>query len=750
MQCAAAAVVLSTWRRKGMDGAPDLELVTPPSLPSSAPAPRRQTTPEEKMSVLFGGGHSDAVAHQKNVGVEGSRRRARASHIDALALGGSTAAEGVEPRLLPLVHGLCFQIANEHTARMMCDETWAAAVAAVARRAARAHADGAAARVCVLALGSSLPALVAAREGAAVLWVERVERFAECARRLVARNGLGGKVQVHRSKTWGALTLEGQRFDTVITEELSDDLLEDGVLPLARHAATHLLPPLTDASTRRPRFVPARATVYCALLSLRVHQIAHFDLRQFNAFRSNDSVFVDVEHLAATDKYGRQRFQLLSAPHEVFLFDFERPDEIPTSGRTAHLHVAATARGIFNAVVYWYELALDGGGAHSFAPRLDSSARPFWRRARGQCVRFVGYERRLEVGERVHLVATHGEAELKISAPADAAAAAAASLVRWPQVNSLAYHWPMIADEGRNSCFDGALSAAVRRGGAGLHVLDIGSGSGLLAMMAARAGAARVTSLEMVPALAAAARHIVRQNGFSAQVTIIEDKSTDMDEAKLDGKADLLVCEIVDDQLLGEGVLTTVKDARRRLLKPGAQIIPSGAVVYALAIEFRPQPREGLHLDDTALFLYDQALCPRAHSGCKLQHFDPSTYKVLAPPLALFNFDWENAPVESLCDPRKAQHRMTITQDGTLNAFLIYFHLHCDERHTFSSGPDNPNLTAWDQNLRYLPIEVNVKSGTTLLVHAEHDQQMVRVGLPQLKPEWIQSSVGHHEILAPK
>jgi len=59
----------------------------------------------------------------------------------------------------------------------------------------------------------------------------------------------------------------------------------------------------------------------------------------------------------------------------------------------------------------------------------------------------------------------------------------------------------MIADSQRNSAFERALRTAVRasldRTGE-CHVLDIGSGSGLLAMMAARAGATRVTALEMV------------------------------------------------------------------------------------------------------------------------------------------------------------------------------------------------------------------------------------------------------------
>ena len=47
-------------------------------------------------------------------------------------------------------------------------------------------------------------------------------------------------------------------------------------------------------------------------------------------------------------------------------------------------------------------------------------------------------------------------------------------------------------------------------------------------MMAARAGARRVSSLEMVPALAAAARHIVAVNGFGSSIEIIQEKSSEM------------------------------------------------------------------------------------------------------------------------------------------------------------------------------------------------------------------------------
>ena len=64
-------------------------------------------------------------------------------------------------------------------------------------------------------------------------------------------------------------------------------------------------------------------------------------------------------------------------------------------------------------------------------------------------------------------------------------------------------------------------------------------------MMAARAGAEVVHSLEMVPALAAAAKHIVRVNGYADAVTIHGVMSTKLDPMTIGGAFDILVCEIV-------------------------------------------------------------------------------------------------------------------------------------------------------------------------------------------------------------
>ena len=45
------------------------------------------------------------------------------------------------------------------------------------------------------------------------------------------------------------------------------------------------------------------------------------------------------------------------------------------------------------------------------------------------------------------------------------------------------------------------------------------------------------------------------------------------------------VCELVDNELLGEGTLTSIADARRRLLTPTARVVPSGGVLWALPVQ---------------------------------------------------------------------------------------------------------------------------------------------------------------------
>ncbi len=143
------------------------------------------------------------------------------------------------------------------------------------------------------------------------------------------------------------------------------------------------------------------------------------------------------------------------------------------------------------------------------------------------------------------------------------------------------WHFPMMADEPRNRAYADVLA----RLAPGRRVLDIGSGSGLLAMMAARAGAAHVTSCEMQPVIAAVAKAVVANNELSDRIDIWPMKSDQLRVGhELVAPAEVLVTETFASALLSEGVLTTIEDAHRRLLAPDAVVIPRRAAAMGYLV----------------------------------------------------------------------------------------------------------------------------------------------------------------------
>ena len=142
------------------------------------------------------------------------------------------------------------------------------------------------------------------------------------------------------------------------------------------------------------------------------------------------------------------------------------------------------------------------------------------------------------------------------------------------------YHARIMNDPRRCAAWDRALRRAVRPGA---PVLEIGTGAGLLAMMAARAGAGKVTACERNPVMAAIARDIVALNGFGDHIDVIAKNSRDLAlGVDLDRPAELLFCDIFANDMLSWEPLRALADARQ-LLVPGAPVIPAfGAILLAL------------------------------------------------------------------------------------------------------------------------------------------------------------------------
>ncbi|WP_165322601.1 50S ribosomal protein L11 methyltransferase [Rhizorhabdus phycosphaerae] len=143
------------------------------------------------------------------------------------------------------------------------------------------------------------------------------------------------------------------------------------------------------------------------------------------------------------------------------------------------------------------------------------------------------------------------------------------------------WHWGLVRDSKRNQAYEAALRRVV---GPDSLVLDIGAGTGLLSLLALRAGAGRVVACEMNPAVARMAMAIARANGVEDRLTIVPKNSAELILGEdVERPVDVIVSEIVDNMLLGEHTLAVHRDVVPRLLRPGGSVIPAeGRILAAL------------------------------------------------------------------------------------------------------------------------------------------------------------------------
>jgi type I protein arginine methyltransferase len=105
-------------------------------------------------------------------------------------------------------------------------------------------------------------------------------------------------------------------------------------------------------------------------------------------------------------------------------------------------------------------------------------------------------------------------------------------------------------------------------------VMDIGAGTGILSIFAARAGAKHVYAIENAE-IAHFAREIIRKNNLSDKITVLKGK---MEEIELPvPKVDIIISEWMGYCLLYESMLDTVLYARDKYLVEGGKMLPDRA-----------------------------------------------------------------------------------------------------------------------------------------------------------------------------
>ena len=266
-------------------------------------------------------------------------------------------------------------------------------------------------------------------------------------------------------------------------------------------------------------------------------------------------------------------------------------------------------------------------------------------------------------------------------------------------------HRTMICDRVRTEAFRRAIDSVVRPGDI---VLDVGAGSGILSVFAARAGAARVYAVERTSA-AVLAQVLAAANGVSEIVQVIHG---DIMDIELPGRVDVIVSEWLGGFGIDEGMLVPVIAARDRWLKPGGVMIPRLVMAWAALVHDR-------HLGEMVEFLRDNPyglqLADLVEATVN-EIFYSGTFRHLATgdrrsePGRLWTTDAELIPLEQAQAPHCAETLLPVRDHGTANALALWFSAELAPGISLSVGPGDPP-THWGMTTAPLRWPVDLTPG---------------------------------------
>ncbi|XP_060519406.1 protein arginine N-methyltransferase 7 [Cylas formicarius] len=301
----------------------------------------------------------------------------------------------------------------------------------------------------------------------------------------------------------------------------------------------------------------------------------------------------------------------------------------------------------------------------------------------------------------------------------------------------------MLHDTERNEVYEKALKAAIDKmhaAGKKANVLDIGTGTGLLSMMAARHNADTITACEAFKPMSECARKIIKCNGFEGKIMIIPKRSTELtvgESGDLQRKCNILVTEVFDTELIGEGALSTFRHAHLHLLDKDCLVVPTSATIFAQVVECPAardwnKPKDVFNDDLDLLMKTPESVVTCAGSAAvhDVQLSQLSRFNAITSPEPVLRFDWSGRTPF-------VYDRSTITSavsqaDGTAQMVFMWWELQmdADNRHVLSCAPtwarrgqEKPAWRDhWMQAIYYLPREVAVRKGQEINLISCHDE----------------------------
>lgn len=228
----------------------------------------------------------------------------------------------------------------------------------------------------------------------------------------------------------------------------------------------------------------------------------------------------------------------------------------------------------------------------------------------------------------------------------------------------------------RVSAYTSALARAIRPGDV---VVDIGTGTGYFAMVAARLGARKVYAIEGIRQACEIARTTVRDNGLEGVVEVIHGLSTELELPEL---ADVAFGDLRGRLPTFGANVASMADARARLLKPEGRLLPLRDHVLAALVE-----SDELHEHFFGGFRdssFDLAACRKAVTH-EIHDDDKCTVRfeqLVTAPERLFTIEY-GVPT----DVFRGDIELVARRSGVAHAIALWFDAEIDAHAGFSNVP---------------------------------------------------------------
>ena len=336
----------------------------------------------------------------------------------------------------------------------------------------------------------------------------------------------------------------------------------------------------------------------------------------------------------------------------------------------------------------------------------------------------------------------------------------------------------MLHDEERNDLYNRAIRKTVEqvsKQSKNIKVVDIGTGTGLLSLMAVQAAKnikaqLKCDAYECFKPMSVCAKEVIETNMHSEKIEVFDIRSDERNTTNIE-KADILITELFDTELIGEGAISAYRHALKHLMKPNIFAVPAKARVWVQLVSsdylYKMNQLSSVVSDLTSRF---EVKVPDTILGCpgsgqlhdiQLSQLNPSVdFKIVSKDCVAFEFDFADLDTLKLKESKIINFEMldnlTLERVSVLFWWDLYMDwegeivLSCAPYWEHPSGlkkGDLPWREHWIQAVYHPSANKNLisaKQGETLKIFAAHDEYTFNFDLVTDSGKFCSCGVHNH------